>query len=283
MEVLRGGDWIGQGARKFYAEMDSDILPSLQRLIAAMGEATKVTRQISDIVKQTEDEAARILDKEPGDAGNGGNSGGDTGGGGDSGGQGSSGNESFIERVLNTMAKTWKVSPFQLKTGMDMKTGQWKNDKGISAQVNVLEGSLIDEKTADGRGRLQVGGGSLGLKAGWGEKGFSLGPAGELYALKGKYEGTMVGDQDLGWTGGVNTKLLSADGFIGLRNNSFGGSIGFNVASVGVETGVNVAGVNVGVGAEVGLKFELGFQIGQETKVKLGPFSFSLNFGKAKK
>jgi WXG100 family type VII secretion target len=34
-DVLRGGDWVGTGADKFYQEMDSSVLPAQKRLIAA--------------------------------------------------------------------------------------------------------------------------------------------------------------------------------------------------------------------------------------------------------
>ena len=36
MNVLQSGDWVGQGARAFYAEMSSDVLPSLMRLERAL-------------------------------------------------------------------------------------------------------------------------------------------------------------------------------------------------------------------------------------------------------
>jgi WXG100 family type VII secretion target len=60
-DVLRGGDWIGQGATKFYQEMDSAVLPAVQRLTLALAEGAKVTNQISQLMKQAEEEAARFL------------------------------------------------------------------------------------------------------------------------------------------------------------------------------------------------------------------------------
>ena len=36
MEQLEGGDWIGVGARAFYREMQSEVLPALQRLVQAL-------------------------------------------------------------------------------------------------------------------------------------------------------------------------------------------------------------------------------------------------------
>ena len=59
--VLQGGDWIGQGATRFYREMDNDVMPSLNRLAGALGNADRTTRQISKIMKQAEEDAARIF------------------------------------------------------------------------------------------------------------------------------------------------------------------------------------------------------------------------------
>lgn len=61
MATLQGGDWIGQGARAFYKEMEQDVLPSLQRLTKAIERAQQVTLQISRIVKEAEETSARLL------------------------------------------------------------------------------------------------------------------------------------------------------------------------------------------------------------------------------
>ena len=60
----RGGDWIGQGARAFYQEMEQEVLPSLQRLANAIKLARQVTLQISRIVKEAEEAASRLLSGE---------------------------------------------------------------------------------------------------------------------------------------------------------------------------------------------------------------------------
>jgi len=61
MGVLQSGDWIGQGASKFYEEMNSQVLPAVQRLNSALAESAKLTGRISQLMKQAEEEAARIL------------------------------------------------------------------------------------------------------------------------------------------------------------------------------------------------------------------------------
>lgn len=63
MEVLEGGDWIGTGARAFYAEMNSAVLPAFERLARAMDEAARTTLAISEIGKGTEEATARILSR----------------------------------------------------------------------------------------------------------------------------------------------------------------------------------------------------------------------------
>ncbi|MCB9420412.1 MAG: WXG100 family type VII secretion target [Ardenticatenaceae bacterium] len=58
VHALEQGGWEGQGASAFFAEMDGDIYPALQRLINALEEAQSVTREIKQIIQQAEEEAA---------------------------------------------------------------------------------------------------------------------------------------------------------------------------------------------------------------------------------
>ena len=61
MQTLEGGDWEGKGAKAFYSEMNSDVLPTMQRLANALNVAADTTQKISDVMKQAEDEAASYL------------------------------------------------------------------------------------------------------------------------------------------------------------------------------------------------------------------------------
>jgi WXG100 family type VII secretion target len=61
LETLRGGDWLGQGANAFYSEMDSEMLPTMGRLVQALGQAADTTRQISQIVHEAENQAAAVF------------------------------------------------------------------------------------------------------------------------------------------------------------------------------------------------------------------------------
>jgi WXG100 family type VII secretion target len=60
-EALQAGDWLGTGAQAFYAEMNGQVVPTLNRLAKALETANQTTRQISLVMKAAEDEAARIL------------------------------------------------------------------------------------------------------------------------------------------------------------------------------------------------------------------------------
>jgi len=61
INTLQGGDWIGKGAKAFYREMDSEVLPSLKRLATALETANRATRQIIQILRAAEEDAARIF------------------------------------------------------------------------------------------------------------------------------------------------------------------------------------------------------------------------------
>jgi WXG100 family type VII secretion target len=58
METLQGGDWEGKGAQAFYREMGDTVMPTMQRLQRALAEASRITQQISQVMKAAEDEAS---------------------------------------------------------------------------------------------------------------------------------------------------------------------------------------------------------------------------------
>jgi hypothetical protein len=67
---------VGKSADKFYAEMNSALIPAVTRLQTALESASRVTTQISSVMKRAEDDAARVLRGEGGSpAGNGGTGG----------------------------------------------------------------------------------------------------------------------------------------------------------------------------------------------------------------
>lgn len=59
MRSLESGGWHGRGSAAFFGEMNSDVLPALQRFISALQQAQIVTVRIGAIIKQAEEEAAQ--------------------------------------------------------------------------------------------------------------------------------------------------------------------------------------------------------------------------------
>lgn len=278
ISTLQSGEWIGAGATKFYREMDSEVLPSMRRLNRALETGSRVTRQISQIMRQAEEESARILRGEGIGVAGGGGAGG--AGGGDGGpGSGPGGGDGRGGASEGDGGGFWKDGKWKFggKIWEYDLIGGGKFDPGIGVKYGV-EGALVGDPSKDG---ISAFGGEIGFGAGLGKNGFTLGPHGEVYAVKGQLSG-VAGDSELGLTGDAGFKALSADGFAGVKDNSFGASIGLNLASAGGTAGVNVAGYNVGVKGEIGLKAELGFKIGQETELKLPFITVGFNFGSAK-
>jgi WXG100 family type VII secretion target len=61
MDALEGGGWIGKGADSFYNEMNSEVLPAVERLRSALEEASDVTRRIVSVLHEAEDEASSLF------------------------------------------------------------------------------------------------------------------------------------------------------------------------------------------------------------------------------
>ncbi len=60
-ETLQNGGWEGRGAKAFYAEMDSVVIPGARRLHEVLGQAAEVTLKIIKTMRQAEEEAARVF------------------------------------------------------------------------------------------------------------------------------------------------------------------------------------------------------------------------------
>lgn len=60
-DPLVSGAWIGEGANKFKAEMESDVIPVIRRLHQNLGEAANLTAQMEQIIHEAETEASNIL------------------------------------------------------------------------------------------------------------------------------------------------------------------------------------------------------------------------------
>ncbi len=60
-EKLQGGHWIGEGATKFFNEMNSSVIPACNRLRNALQKAGTQTEYISREMKRAEGEAREAL------------------------------------------------------------------------------------------------------------------------------------------------------------------------------------------------------------------------------
>lgn len=86
MQTLQNGDWIGDSANKFYAEMQDVVLPAMKRLSDALQEAGRVTTQIRQIMQQAEQDVSGIMKLDGSAGGNSSGGAGDGAAGGASGG-----------------------------------------------------------------------------------------------------------------------------------------------------------------------------------------------------
>lgn len=57
-EPLENGGWIGMGADAFFAEMQGEVFPAVNRLIEALAEGGQVTNEVSRHVHDAEDQAS---------------------------------------------------------------------------------------------------------------------------------------------------------------------------------------------------------------------------------
>lgn len=57
LDQLENGGWIGLGAESFFDEMHGQLLPSMQRLQEALDDSSRVTRQVSGMYRQAEEES----------------------------------------------------------------------------------------------------------------------------------------------------------------------------------------------------------------------------------
>lgn len=297
MAGLQQSGWIGAGADAFFEEMDGRILPAHDRLIHALQESQKVTRQIIAIIQQAEEEAAAPF---------GGNGSGGTGGPGAGsfppglfppgftpipGQPGQPGSPPTIRPIPQPPgggSSIWDhfrskgdIWSFDSSKGPDGSRKGGKFAPGIKATFGTEESSVWGSPKGDSL--AAVGGyGEAGIRANL-DDGVMIGAGGEFYTVKGEWDTAFVGDKEYGVTGGVGFKGLSAEGFAGFqfdkKDQAFGAKVGVNAVSVEGSVGGNVAGVNVSLAGEIGLKAEFGFKIGKKTEIALPFITIGFKFG----
>lgn len=314
-DVLQGGDWVGQGARKFYEEMDASVFPALTRLQRALSQAQQVTGRIGVRMRQCEAEAARQLqDREPfngqpggsgsdGSPGSGGTDGsGSSGGGfgapfanaqgeaGWSGGfmpstTGSGGVAQGAYAVGNAeagLSGIGKVTAAGRVLGGEAGYGWNRDVQGAYAEGSVLQGSVglqLGEGEGFYRQSLQVdvlaGSGYVG------HRGSNYGIGAEINTIK-VTGGQVIGTKDIGLTTGGEVAGPSANAYAGVKDGSIGAEAGYSLAGVKAEGGFNVFGWNIGLVGEADLGAGIGASIGRKTSIKFGPLAIGITFGSAK-
>jgi len=53
--------WIGEGAQKFFQEMESEVLPALGKLQAALNEGSTKTKQMAGLIREHEEQASNLF------------------------------------------------------------------------------------------------------------------------------------------------------------------------------------------------------------------------------
>lgn len=56
VESLHDNQWVGQGADKFFNEMEQLVLPATGKLVGALGYAADTAQKIADTIRQHDEE-----------------------------------------------------------------------------------------------------------------------------------------------------------------------------------------------------------------------------------
>ncbi len=56
VEALHNNQWVGQGADKFFGEMETEVFPKMEKLITALNVAAHVAKQITEIIHTADEE-----------------------------------------------------------------------------------------------------------------------------------------------------------------------------------------------------------------------------------
>jgi WXG100 family type VII secretion target len=64
VSALKGGDWVGRGAKAFYGEMDDDVTPSMKNLVDALDGGANSLKKISKVMKDAENDVTRLFSAE---------------------------------------------------------------------------------------------------------------------------------------------------------------------------------------------------------------------------
>jgi len=260
MGVLQGGDWIGQGAKAFFKEMEGEVLPSLRRLASALEAAERISHQASQVMSQAENESAGIFRV---DALGGGLLGG-LGVGGIAGG--------LVGGLAGGLAGIGAAGAGGGGTDLDDfeafladYVAQYGNFEG-TGDVLQLERAETESPFSTGADSKYgaAGGGSGGGGEGGGGGGSGSGNSGTVIDSKG---------DKFGGGAGLGAKGLSlgdqAKGF--LAKGSISGGLGGSLSARG-DVGLNLGGANIGVSLKGGAKPSIGINVAKKASARL-PFA----------
>lgn len=137
MSQLRDGGWIGVGANRFYNEMDTLVLPGLQRLANALHTSSAQTQRIAQILRAAEEQAGQLFYGGDGNFGampapNSGGAVGEVGGGASSGGMNMGG-------MIGTMVGGMLGGPLGAMIGGALGNAIGSGPFGLSGRLSVLD------------------------------------------------------------------------------------------------------------------------------------------------
>jgi len=63
VESLHNNQWVGQGAEKWFSEMEGTVLPAVQRLVNALGYAADTAQKIHETIHKHDEETKSFFAK----------------------------------------------------------------------------------------------------------------------------------------------------------------------------------------------------------------------------
>ncbi len=124
---------------------------------------------------------------------------------------------------------------------------------------------------------IGLGNGNIGVST----DGTGIMLEGALSVLKAS-DDLLVGSKSLGFTTGVEGEAVGVDGSAGFKDGTLSADVGGTLVSTTESAGINLDGLNASINGTIGLKAEIGFEIGAQTEIKLPFISFGFSLGEAK-
>lgn len=153
---------------------------------------------------------------------------------------------------------------------VEANVGQWERKQSAE-----LGGVRLGEKIGAEFLEFEAGAG-LNVEKGRGTFGGYIG--GTLASTGFSY---VLGDTSRGVGAGLDVTVGEAEAFAGYKDGQLGVKAGVNLLSTEGTVGANIAGWNIGLVGGIGAKLELGLEVGEKSRVYLGPFTVGISIGEA--